>query len=115
LAAGADGFMAKPFKDSELFENISRLTGVDYLYQEDGAVEKPLCAEDNEAMRQAASGLPPDVVRRIRDAVVGADMDLLDELVAKLAVDQPVLAQRMHEMAVRYEYEELIELFSRGE
>jgi len=31
-----------------------------------------------------------------------------------MAADQPVLAQRIREMAARYEYDALIELFSPG-
>jgi len=115
FAAGADSCLSKPFKDADLFENIGRLIGVEYLYQKNGEIEKPArAANDLEAMRRFAASLPPDVIRRIRDAVEIADIDLLKELIGKLAANQPVLAQRIYEMAARYEYEELIELFSQG-
>ncbi|MFH1080659.1 MAG: PAS domain S-box protein [Pseudomonadota bacterium] len=115
LAAGADGFLAKPFKDTELFENIARLTGVEYLYHEDGATEKPSrAAEDEAAMIKTAAALPPDLIGQLRSAVERADLDRLNDLAGQLATDYPFFAQRIHEMAVRYQYEELIELFSQG-
>jgi CheY-like chemotaxis protein len=115
LAAGADGFLAKPFKDTELFENIGRLTGVEYIYQESAATEKPSRApEDAAAMSKTAAALPPDLVGQMRSAVERADLDRLNDLVGQLATDYPTFAQRIHEMATLYQYEELINLFSQG-
>ncbi len=116
LAAGADGYLSKPFKDAELFETIGRLTGVEYLYEEADGVEKALeAADDMTLMRKTVAALPPNLVGRIRDAVEGADLDLLNQIAGQLVTDQPSLAQRMQEMAARYEYDALIELFSPGE
>ncbi|MFO7667983.1 MAG: PAS domain S-box protein [Desulfobacterales bacterium] len=115
LAAGADGFLAKPFKEKELFENIARLTGAEYLYQEEGSTEKPpRIAEDAAEMRRIAAALPPDLVGQLLSAVERADLDRLNDLAGQLATDYPFFAQRIHEMAVRYQYEELIDLFSQG-
>jgi PAS domain S-box-containing protein len=116
LAAGADGYLSKPFKDAELFETIGRLTGVDYLYEETVSGEKTSeTADDTALMRKSVAALSPDLVGQLRDAVERADLDLLNELAGQLVTDHPTLAQRMQEMAVRYEYDALIELFSPGE
>ena len=115
FAAGADGYLSKPFKEAELFENIGRLTGTEYLYEETGGGEKtPETTDDTALMRKTVAALPPDLVDQLRDAVEGADIDRLKELVAQLATDHPTLAQRIQEMASRYEYDALIELFSSG-
>lgn len=114
LAVGANGYLSKPFKDEDLFENIRRLTGVSYLYQE-GVMEKPTRkAEDRAAMCRIVVSLPSDLVSQIREAVESADLDLFNELAEKLAADQPVFAEQIREMARRYEYDALIELFSGG-
>jgi PAS domain S-box-containing protein len=115
MSAGADGYLAKPFKEAELFALIGALTGVEYLYEEDRVGEqasKP--AEVAAEMREAVTMLPPDLVDQLRDAAEGADLDRLNELVGQLATDQPTLAKRMQEMAARFEYEALIELLSQG-
>jgi signal transduction histidine kinase/ActR/RegA family two-component response regulator len=116
LAAGADGYLSKPFKEADLFENIGRLTGAAYLYREDGAVEEPPALEDDfEGMRRIVAALPADLVRRIREAVESADMDLLEELAGRLAADEPALVLRTREMAAGYAYDKLLELFSSRE
>ena len=114
-AAGADGYLAKPFKDAELFESIGRMTVTEYLYEEAGVSEKASeIAGDAAVIRKSISALPPDLVGKLRAAVEGAHFDRLNELAKQLIKDHPTLAQRMEEMAARYEYEALIELFSPG-
>ena len=95
LAAGADGFLSKPFKDTELFENIGRLTGVEYLYQEDGATEKPSrAADDAAAMRGIVAALPPDLVGQLLAAVERADLDRLNDLVGQLTNHRHLLRRK---------------------
>jgi CheY-like chemotaxis protein len=115
MSAGADGYLAKPFKEAELFALIGALTGVEYLYEEDRVGEQASKLADVAAeMRESIAALPPDLVNQVRDAAEGADLDRLNELVGQLAKNQPMLAKRMQEMAARFEYEALIELFSQG-
>jgi CheY-like chemotaxis protein len=115
LAAGADGYVSKPFKDAELFENIGRLTGAEYLYEEaDGSEKASETADDEILMRKSVAALPTDLVDQLRHAVERADIDQLNDLVGQLITDHPTLAKRMQEMAARYEYEALIELLSSG-
>ncbi len=115
FAAGADGYLSKPFKEEELFENIRRLTGTEFLYDETGAIESTQCETgDSGEMRRVVAALAPELVSRMRDAVESADTDLLNELVSRVAPDHPALARHLREMAARYEYDTLIELFSPG-
>jgi len=115
LAAGADGYMSKPFKDAELFENIGRLTGAEYLYEEVDCGEKAsVTADDETLMRKSVAALPTDLVGQLRHAVESADLDRLNDLEGQLITNHPTLAKRIREMATRYEYEALIELLSSG-
>ena len=115
LAAGADDYMSKPFKDAELFENIGRLTGAEYLYEEVDCGEKAsVTADDETLMRKSVAALPTDLVGQLRHAVESADLDRLNDLVGQLITNHPTLAKRIREMATRYEYEALIELLSSG-
>ena len=65
-------------------------------------------------MRKTVASLPPDLVNRMRNAVESADVDLLGELAGKLVTDHPSFVHRIQEMADRYEYDALIDLFSPG-
>ncbi|MCE5266029.1 MAG: PAS domain S-box protein [Deltaproteobacteria bacterium] len=115
FAAGADAYLAKPFKEAELFETVGRLTGAAYEYEEEAGGERAAAqTEDDEAMRKSAAALPPDLVGQMREAVESADLDRLNDLAEQLIPDHPLLARRVREMAGRYEYDALIELFSSG-
>jgi two-component system sensor histidine kinase/response regulator len=114
LAAGADDYLSKPFKDAELFEIIGRLTGAEYLYEETSALKVSDTADDKVLMCKTVAALPPDLVNQMRAAVESADIDQLNDLVLQLAKGQPLLAKQIQEMAARYEYEALTEIFSPG-
>ena len=114
-AAGADGYLAKPFKDADLLESIGRLTGAEYLYEEaDGSEKASETADDETLIRKSVAALPTDLVGQLIHSVERADLDQLNDLVGTLLTDHPTLAKRMREMATRYEYEALIELLSSG-
>jgi PAS domain S-box-containing protein len=115
FTAGADGYLSKPFKDAELFENIGRLTGVDYLYEEVGRGKMASeTADDTAIVRKSIATLSPDLVGQLRTAIESANLDRLNDLIGQLVNEHPTLANRMQEMAARYEYEALIELLSPG-
>ena len=115
FAAGADGYLSKPFKEEDLFETIRLLTGAEFLYDETGAPERaPDSEEDSALMQRTVSALAPELVSQMRNAVESADMDLLNELVGRLAAEHPDFTRWVRQMAARYEYEALIELFSPG-
>jgi two-component system sensor histidine kinase/response regulator len=114
LAAGADDYLSKPFKDAELFEIIGRLTGAEYLYEETSSLKVSETADDKVLMCKTVAALPPDLVNQMRAAVESADIDQLNDLVLQLAKGQPLLAKQIQEMAARYEYEALTEIFSPG-
>jgi PAS domain S-box-containing protein len=113
LAAGANDYLSKPFKEAELFEIIGRLTGAQYLYEEIGGRDNTSSPpEDTALLEKVVASLPADLVNRMLSAVESADLDLLNELTLQLVADHPVPAQKIQEMAARYEYERLIKLFS---
>jgi PAS domain S-box-containing protein len=115
LAAGADGYLSKPFKEEDLFDAIGRLIGAEYLYHGEGVPETgPAGGNDLGALRAAAAGLSAEMVGQIRETVERADLERLETLCGQMAADQPELARRIREMAARYEYDALIELFSPG-
>ncbi|MCU0845967.1 MAG: response regulator, partial [Spirochaetes bacterium] len=110
MAAGADGYLAKPFKEAELFEVIRELTGADYLYEEPDAKAVP--EGGREQVREAIALLSTDLVHGLYDAVIKADIELVKELLERVSRENPEASRVMAEMAARYEYEELANLLS---
>ncbi len=115
LAVGADGFMGKPFREAELFEQIRRLLGLTFEYAADPTVQSQTvpARPSREARRSQVIALltvAPGLLEQALGAIGGGDIALLREhLVAVRSVD-PVLAERLQGLADEYEYDELTNL-----
>ncbi len=111
MRIGADDFISKPFREVELFEKIHAHVGVQYIYAQPPAAAS---AEDAvELTSESAAGLPPDLIRAMREAVITAD---LDQLLAKISeVPDPGVAQGLRRLAEAFQYQKLLDLFSPAE
>ena len=118
LEAGVDGFVRKPFKESELFEAIAACLPVEYLYLYEDA-PPPGGAEVAEAspaadMQAAVKALPVEQLQVLREAVTRGYMDRFLELTERIAVRDAPLAARFRDLADRYDYEALLRLLDVG-
>jgi signal transduction histidine kinase/DNA-binding response OmpR family regulator len=109
LAVGADDFIAKPFRDAELFQKIHAHLGVDYVYAEEAA--SPTAEEAVSVTPGSLAGLPRDLVDRMRESVATADLDQLLATIREVEVHDPGAAHGLRRLAERFEYEALLSLF----
>ncbi len=109
LAGGADDFLGKPFKEMELFQKIHAQLGVEYLY----AVESVnlTIAESTELTPDSLANLTPNLVHRMREAVIGADLDQLLATIQEVEADNPGIAQALRGLAEYFEYQKLLDFF----
>jgi PAS domain S-box-containing protein len=115
FAAGADGFLSKPFKEIDLFETIRRLAGVVYRYtDEEAEASSPALEDDLQDLSEAIASLPPNLIRQCLDATENADMTLLLELIQNIATYSPLAARKLQELSNQYEYEEITSLLNQG-
>ena len=110
LAAGADGYLAKPFKEAELFEIIHKLTGAQYLEDDSNDPVTGPTDDAAELLHDAVAALAPDLASSLREAITCADIDLINSLIDRVAEGNPAAAQKMHVMVAGYRYEELLNL-----
>ncbi len=107
--AGVDGFLAKPFSEDTLLEEIHRLTGVRYLYQEEsGAASEAMDPFPAEAV--SLRGLPAEMRRSIRVAVEGGYLDELHALVRRVADTDEHLARVLRSLVDDFRYDDLLRL-----
>ncbi len=114
LAAGADDFLTKPFREDVLFEKIERLLGVAFeLSEETPSGKDPgLPAGARAPIPAALAALPVGFRRGLRDAVVKADYDLMIGMVNEIdGRDKPV-ALELRGLVERYEYNTLLNLLT---
>ena len=109
IKAGADGFIRKPFKVREIFDEIAQRLNVEYVYEEEDSpatdvpIERPLTAADLDA-------LPGELVSQMRDATLSGDLDALTGLVDLVRNHDTRVADGIQAMADRYYYDGLSRL-----
>ena len=109
LAIGADDFIGKPFQEAELFRKIKTHLGVEFLYAEKAIAAAPKAVA--ELTSESVASLPQDVIHRMRDAVIGADLDQLLAEIQEVEVRAPDIARGLRSLAEHFEYQKLLDLF----
>ncbi len=109
LAAGADLFIRKPFKEAELLDAIRTSLGLEYEY---GLPPAPPAAPLRTARLTAAElrSLPEPIRDGLRQAALSADLGRLRDLLASVARLNPDLAGRLLLLADHFQYETLAAL-----
>jgi DNA-binding response OmpR family regulator len=108
-AIGVDGYIRKPFRESELFEALARCLSVKYVYEEAAASSLPQQSAPTAALSaEALSRLPKDLVQGIRDTASGANLKLLLTLISELETHDAHAAEGLRELANHYDYEAIL-------
>lgn len=117
LVDGADAFMAKPFREEDLLEQLRQLTGVEYICQAapDMAREGVWDNRTNEASPDDLERVPSALVASLREAVVVADYDRMLLLIQEIAVLDANLGSRLKGLAEQFDYVALKNLISSRE
>ncbi|MEI7955896.1 MAG: PAS domain S-box protein, partial [Verrucomicrobiota bacterium] len=111
LDAGADDFLAKPFREEELFEKIRLLLGAEYEYDSGDVESVALTAEKIPvATPEELASLPADLLEQIRAAAIAADYDILLQLIRGVEPYSKNLSQALDALVKRYSYEQLLEM-----
>ena len=114
LAAGADDFLTKPFREDVLFEKIERLLGVEFELSEvmPSGKDPGLRRRRPRADPAALAALPAGFRRGLRDAVVKADYDLMIGLINEIDGRNEPVARELRGLVERYEYNTLLNLLT---
>lgn len=107
LNNGADDYLAKPFREAELFDKVRALLGVAYDYDEPppaaAGAPPPVPGE-------LLAGLPADLRERVRAAARGGDFDRLAELAAAAESADRGAAAALRGLAARYDAKGILDL-----
>jgi signal transduction histidine kinase/CheY-like chemotaxis protein len=109
VAAGADLFLGKPFREAELLEHIKELTGVDYVYADPSGGLDPAPGKAGLPLPSAADigRLPPTLVAQLREATCGAKYDDLLALTEAVAAVDPTLGPQLRHLVEQFDYDRL--------
>jgi two-component system sensor histidine kinase/response regulator len=108
LAAGCDDFLAKPFRESHLFEKLAEHLGVNYLYEEDN--EHPIEDASHELTltRSMLATMPQDWIAELHQASLAVDADRILQLVQRTS--DANLATALTELVYKFCFDEIAEL-----
>lgn len=109
LSEGCDGYIRKPFRDVEIFEEFEKQLGLKFVYE----VFQPIAAKSKEETRsfdfqREFSGLSTSQIKNLYHAVSVGDVTSINHLVNSIVVQAPELANHIQKLADQYKFEELI-------
>ncbi|MBI5688067.1 MAG: response regulator [Verrucomicrobia bacterium] len=109
LAAGADDFIIKPYREARLLETIREFLGVKYVYAGETAAPPP-AGSTTKIERASLAALPRDLTDAMRQAAINADLDRVLELIGRIEPHDPALARALQQMMERFDYKKLLHL-----
>jgi PAS domain S-box-containing protein len=108
-AAGADGFISKPFREEELLAEIGRWVPVEYVYEAPPGAPAPALAE----LREQVAGLAPDLRDLLVRTTQSGDITRLRRLIQQEVLPlQPDLGQALSLLSENFDYEAILRLLT---
>lgn len=108
---GLDGYIRKPFRETELFNTIGKILGIGYIYEQEEPALSKKYLNDNEAIVRALLNLPGSVVSGMKQALSVADLDMFSETLKSIEMDNSELSDQLLILANNYDYQTLNQIF----
>ena len=112
MEIGADDFISKPFRETELFQKIHAHVGVEYVYAEHPTTT---IQDTPELTSECLAGWPQNIIDPMREAVITADLDQLLTMIDAIELRDPRIAKGLRQLAEGFQYQKLLNLFREGD
>jgi response regulator RpfG family c-di-GMP phosphodiesterase len=112
MNAGVDDLVCKPFKEELLFDKIRTHLDVRYRYEESEELAKAQAGELLFATAIPLPRLPAELLARMKEAILGCDMDGFTQLLPQVAEQYPAVAAGLQTLAEKYDYDALARIVS---
>jgi signal transduction histidine kinase/CheY-like chemotaxis protein len=107
IQAGCDDFISKPFSLTELLLMIKKHLGVEYIYQDSNLKElQSSCALNKASFHHLTDHLKKELYL----AIQAVDINKIDLLIEKIAIQDQQLAQQIKDKIANFKYETLLEI-----
>jgi len=115
-AVGVQGYIRKPFRESELFTMIAELLKIDYIYEndEDEYLETAK-KETDDVIISYLNQVPEAIVKKMLSTIKLADVDGFIDTVERIEFIEPKLTRFLINLANRYDYEKIEALLMKYE
>ena len=109
IDCGANSFIKKPFKLSELLHEIQVCTGVEYDYSFENLLDNEVA--DLQTDMDSINALPIDVRDKIKKSIIQGDIEELEVINQRLATSHKKASKLISNYLIAYNLESLEELF----
>ena len=114
IDAGCDDYLRKPFRETELFELMSKHIGVRFLYEEKG---QPLIVSrqsslENVLTSEALAVLPVEWLTILTQGAEEADLEMLFEAIEHIRILDAPLADALEQLTNNFGYDEILALLA---
>jgi CheY-like chemotaxis protein/anti-sigma regulatory factor (Ser/Thr protein kinase) len=108
--SGADGFLSKPCRENDLLDTIRILLKIVYDYDETDGTEGEFVAGLPVLNPERLGNLPRDLIEKLREAALGGNKKLLNDLILKIRECDDGCADTIQDLANKYQYHTLAQL-----
>ncbi len=115
-AVGVQGYIRKPFRESELFDMIAELLKIEYLYENEEEDKLQLAISQTEdVVLSYINQVPLAIIKKLLSTIKIADVDGFIDTVERIEFIEPKLTRYLLNLANNYEYEKIEDLLNKYE
>jgi PAS domain S-box-containing protein len=108
MKAGCDDFIRKPYRDTEIFDVLSRHLGLRFVYEEKQIT--PRKEPEIELRPENLALLPSDLIKKLHFAVIGLDPERIQDLTNKIKDCDLAVGGALQKLVSRFDYDRLLQL-----
>jgi two-component system sensor histidine kinase/response regulator len=110
MATGCDGFVRKPIKEHELFDNIKHLLGVQFRYKDQTAESQKGAPLDPQALAQ----LPNELTEGLLQAAQELDPVKVEKVVGEIEKQSAPLAETLRQLTTEFRFDLVIKAIQKA-
>ncbi len=105
MKAGCDDFVRKPYRNSEIFDVLSRQLGLRFIYEEKPAA--PTKKPEAELKPEQLAVLPPELVQQLHKAAIELNPKRTLSLIEQITNKEPFIGDALRILAEKDDYDGL--------
>ncbi len=107
-----EGYIRKPFRETELFNTIGKILDIEYIYEEESYTEELNKPVSEMQLEVSLSKLSARNREALLNSVAVADHDQLIEIIEQIALEDADLGRELMSMARNFEYQNIENLIN---
>jgi CheY-like chemotaxis protein len=113
LASGFDGFLGKPFTESDIFSIMAKHLNLEYTYADYGVSEEEATYTDDKLIEDIGK-IEINKIRKIYDAIIQLDDNKIHNAIKDIENEAPELSKFLNEEILKMSYTKIMRLFEGG-